>query len=59
MSINLFKFLRNSEGATAVEYGLIAALASLAILAGLGGIGNVLAQLFGLVAIDIGSTLAR
>jgi len=54
MSVTLFKFLRNSEGATAVEYGLIAALASLAILAGLGGIGNVLAQLFGFVAIDIG-----
>ena len=35
MSINLFKFLRNSEGPTAVEYGLIAALVSLALLAGL------------------------
>ena len=35
MSINLFKFLRKSEGATAVEYGLIAALVSLALLAGL------------------------
>ena len=56
MSINLFKFLRNSEGATAIEYGLIAALVSLALLAGLGGIGNVLAQLFEIVAIDVGST---
>ncbi len=35
MSINHFNFLRNSEGATAVEYGLIAALVSLALLAGL------------------------
>ena len=56
MSINHFKFLRNSEGATAVEYSLIAALVSLAILVGLGDIGKVLAQLFGMVAIDVGST---
>ena len=53
---NLFKFLRNAEGATAVEYSLIAALIGLALLAALGGLGNVLAQLFGSVAIDIGST---
>ncbi len=58
MSINQFNFLSNSEGATAVDYSLVAALVSLAILAGVGGIGNVLAQLFGFVAIDIGSTLA-
>ncbi len=55
MSISPFKLLRNSEGATAVEYSLIAALVSLAILVGL-GFGNVLAQLFGMVAIDVGST---
>jgi len=56
--VNLFKFQRNSKGATAVEYSLIAALVSVALLAGgLGGIGNVLAQLFGFVAIDVGSTL--
>ena len=56
MSINLFKFLRNSEGATAIEYSLIAALVSIALFVGLADIGNVLAQLFGIVAIDIAST---
>ena len=57
MSINLFKFLRNSEGATAVEYSLIAALVSIAMFVGLGDIGKVLAQLFGMVAIDVASTV--
>ncbi len=56
MSISPFKFLRNSEGATAVEYSLIAALVSLGAIAGLGEIGTSLAQLFGMVAIDVGST---
>jgi len=56
MSINLFKILRNSEGTTAIEYGLIAALVSIALFVGLANIGNVLAQLFGIVAIGVAST---
>ena len=58
MSVNLFKFLRNSKGATAVEYSLIAALVSVALFAGLSNIGNVLAQLFGIAAVDVASTSA-
>ena len=34
------RFLANKSGATAIEYGLIAALISMAILGGLGATGN-------------------
>jgi pilus assembly protein Flp/PilA len=34
------RFLTDRNGATAIEYGLIAALISMALLAGLGSTGN-------------------
>ena len=34
------RFLADTSGATAIEYGLIAALISMAILGGLGATGN-------------------
>ncbi len=38
---SLFKrFIRNSEGSTAIEYGLIAALISVGLIAGATAIGN-------------------
>jgi pilus assembly protein Flp/PilA len=38
---NLFaRFLKDESGATAIEYGLIAALISVGIIAGAGSLGN-------------------
>jgi pilus assembly protein Flp/PilA len=36
------RFLKNESGATAVEYGLIAALIGVVIIAGAGALGNAL-----------------
>ncbi len=54
MSINLYKILRNSEGATAIEYGLIAALVSVAAIVALTATGDSLNQLFGTTATAVG-----
>ena len=38
---NIFaRFVKDESGATAIEYGLIAALIALAIMAGAGALGN-------------------
>jgi pilus assembly protein Flp/PilA len=37
---NLFKFLKNKSGATAIEYGLIAALIAVAVIGGVSQLGN-------------------
>ena len=42
----LAKFLRNESGATAIEYGLIAALVSVVIIAGLNVLGPALNNTF-------------
>lgn len=44
------KFLKDESGATAIEYGLIAALVSVAIIAMLSLLGNNLANTFQTVA---------
>jgi len=46
-------FLRNDNGATAIEYGLIAALIAVAIIAGATTVGGNLGTTFG----NIGSAL--
>jgi pilus assembly protein Flp/PilA len=44
---NLFaRFLKDESGATAIEYGLIAALIALAIMAGATALGSSLNKLF-------------
>ena len=43
-------FLNDETGATAIEYGLIAALVSVAAIAAMGAIGDSLATLFNTVA---------
>ncbi len=43
-------FLKDRTGATAIEYGLIAALVSISIIAGAGAIGNNLQSIFGTLA---------
>jgi pilus assembly protein Flp/PilA len=41
------KFLKNTKGATAIEYGLIAALIAVAAIAAMQGLGNQLTKTFG------------
>lgn len=43
-------FLKNSKGATAIEYGLIAALIAVAAIAAMSGLGNSLKSTFTNVA---------
>lgn len=47
---SLKKFLVAEEGATAIEYGLIAALVSVAAIGALGALGDSLDDLFGTVS---------
>jgi pilus assembly protein Flp/PilA len=44
------KFIKNSKGATAIEYGLIAALIAVAAIAAMQGLGNQLTKTFGNVS---------
>ena len=50
MFANIKSFVADESGATAIEYGLIAALVSVAAIAALRGMGNSLSNLFGLVS---------
>lgn len=43
-------FIKNSKGATAIEYGLIAALIAVAAIAAMQGLGNSLKTTFGNVS---------
>jgi pilus assembly protein Flp/PilA len=40
------KFIKNNKGATAIEYGLIAALIAVAAIAAMSGLGNQLKTTF-------------
>ena len=51
--IMLTKFLRDESGATAIEYGLIAALVSIAAIAAMGAMGNSLGNMFNAVASEL------
>ena len=44
------KFLKNEKGATAIEYGLIAALIAVAAMAAMGSLGNELTTTFSTVS---------
>jgi len=50
------KFVRNSRAATAIEYGLIAALIAVAAIAAMQGLGNSLKKTFGNVASNMKAT---
>jgi pilus assembly protein Flp/PilA len=53
---NLFvRFMKDDSGATAIEYGLIAAGISVAIIAVVQGLGTALTNTFGNVAAAIGA----
>ncbi|TPM28205.1 Flp family type IVb pilin [Mesorhizobium sp. B2-3-4] len=53
MSATISRFIRDESGATAIEYGLIAALIALAIITGAGALGNAINGKF----TKIGNTL--
>ena len=44
------KLIKNEKGATAIEYGLIAALIAVAAITAMGGIGDELSNTFGNVS---------
>jgi len=50
MLVSLKKFLKNEDGATAIEYGLIAALIGVAIIASVEPLGQALNATFNDVA---------
>ena len=47
------RFVRNESGATAVEYGLIAALIGVVIIAGAGALGNALNAKFNTIGTTV------
>jgi pilus assembly protein Flp/PilA len=47
------RFVQDDSGATAIEYGLIAALVSVAIIVALGTLGNELSNTFNSVATEL------
>ena len=51
------EFLNDESGATAIEYGLIAALIALAIVVGAGRLGNALNVQFGKVANKLNTSM--
>lgn len=53
------KFLADENGATAIEYGLIAALIALAIISGVGATGGGVAQRWNENALEIADWLNR
>jgi len=55
-SIMLAKFINDESGATAIEYGLIAALVAVVIITGLTALGNSLNTKFTSVANTVNST---
>jgi pilus assembly protein Flp/PilA len=54
MKALLTSFAKNEAGATAIEYGLIAALIGVAIVAAVTAVGGQLNTLFGTVTTDLG-----
>ncbi|NNG05165.1 MAG: Flp family type IVb pilin [Inquilinus sp.] len=46
-------FLKDESGATAIEYGLIAALVSVAAIVALSALGNSLEAIFNIVAVKL------
>ena len=55
MSKLVARFVKNEDGATAIEYGLIAALIALAIMVGAGALGNAINLQFQQIADCLGA----
>jgi pilus assembly protein Flp/PilA len=56
MSKLFARFVKDESGATAIEYGLIAALIALAIIVGAGTLGTTLNAKFDAIATKLGNT---
>lgn len=50
MKEQIVRFLKDEDGATAIEYGLIAGLIAIAIIAALTALGTDLSDLFGRIS---------
>ncbi len=50
MFVKLAQFVKDDDGATAIEYGLIAALVSVAAIGALTAMGQSLSTMFGMVS---------
>jgi pilus assembly protein Flp/PilA len=57
MSKLFANFVKDESGATAIEYGLIAALIALAIVVGAGALGNALYAQFIKVAVKLNASM--
>ena len=49
----IFKLFKNEEGATAIEYGLIAALIAVAAIAAMGAVGDSIGNTFNGVSSEL------
>ena len=56
MSKIFARFAKDESGATAIEYGLIAALIALAIIIGAGAVGNSIGDKFNDIASELNKT---
>lgn len=54
MRLNFSNFLRDEEGATAIEYGLIAALIAVVAVVAMGNVGESLRGIFEAIATNLG-----
>ncbi|MEG2280568.1 MAG: Flp family type IVb pilin [Comamonas sp.] len=54
MRLNFSNFLRDEEGATAIEYGLIAALIAVVAVVAMGNVGESLRGIFETIATNLG-----
>ena len=50
------RFLKNDSGATAIEYGLLAAILAVGIITSADGIGNVVTTMWNDVSSDVGAS---
>ncbi len=55
MFAKMIEFVRDEDGATAIEYGLIAALVSVACIAALSALGDSLTSIFNMVSSELTS----
>ncbi len=58
MLTKLMLFLKDDSGATAIEYGLIAALVSVAAIGALTAMGQSLSTMFGMVATALNTAVS-
>ncbi len=54
MRLNFSNSLRDEEGATAIEYGLIAALIAVVAMVAMGNVGESLKEIFQKIADELG-----